>query len=450
VRHEPDAADDAERDGAERDDAAMSRLDAARGSASAVAETTLRSASKVVTDRRWAVTATAMALGFGLFIGVAIGPGASGTLAGAAPGIVEVPASNGGTDEGDGGSGGATGAAAAPSAEAGATSEAPPEAEYASSAPYEPAPLEPLPVEPAPQTPPAEPAPEAPAPEEGEPEPEGQVLEGTVVHPNPAAGSYALAIRGGELVAVHAAKLPPVGAKLSLSVRQLANGTFAEEEKPENEGKASRAGFTGTVTFADSDPAAPAYTVSGRGASVLVRVEPDPSGAAPALPPLGSFATVEVRIGKPPASASALPPADAAAASVLPEAATTSALCDLGAGVQPAQSPKPPQSALWQQKLEVEDVEPSTYLEVAGLVSGICADRSALLLSADDARDGGDDLLLTISPKIDAGRLRAGDSVVATVEVAADGTFTLTGLAGDERTRGADDPRSAQGDLARH
>ena len=41
----------------------------------------LRGAALVVTDRRWAAPLSAMALGFGLFVGVAIGPGAAGTLA---------------------------------------------------------------------------------------------------------------------------------------------------------------------------------------------------------------------------------------------------------------------------------------------------------------------------------------------------------------------------------
>ena len=52
----------------------------------------LRAFSLVVTDRRWAAPLSAMALGFGLFIGVAVGPDAAGSLAGS-PLIVELPAS---------------------------------------------------------------------------------------------------------------------------------------------------------------------------------------------------------------------------------------------------------------------------------------------------------------------------------------------------------------------
>ena len=111
--------------------------------------------------------------------------------------------------------------------------------------------------------------------------------------------------------------------------------------------------------------------------------------------------------------------------------------------------PEPPSSALWQQKMKVEDVPPSTYLEVAGLVSGVCLDRPGLLLSVDGAGDSGKHLLLTPSPELDPKKLRVADSVLATIEVGEEGSLTLTGLASDERVKGADDPRSAQGDLAR-
>jgi hypothetical protein len=403
----------------------------------AIVDTTMRSAAKVVTNRRWAAIATAMALGFGLFIGVAIGPGAAGTLATGGPLIVEVPSSGRGTENEATGGGGETTAAPAPSPGGEeAVEETSPES-FASTPPFEPELVEPAPEEPAPSKQNSSPQTKEPPAEEEEEEPEGQTLEGTVVHTNPAAESYALAIKGGELVAVHSAKLPPAGTKLSLPVRQLANGTFAEDAKPERQGKAGRASFTGTVTFANPDPVAPSYTVSGRGASVLVLVQPDPSGAPPQLPPLGSFATAEVTIGKPPAE-----PAPVAT----PPAPVPAPACTLPA---PPPASAAPKAALWQEKLKVEDVPPSTYLEVAGVVAGLCADQPALLLSADDAGEGAGDLLLQLSPKVDAGRLEAGDSIVATVEVAEDGVLTLTGAASDERVKGADDAKSAQGDLKR-
>ena len=51
----------------------------------------LRWAALPVTNRRWAAPLAALALGFGLFAGVAIGPGATGTLATGAPQVIELP-----------------------------------------------------------------------------------------------------------------------------------------------------------------------------------------------------------------------------------------------------------------------------------------------------------------------------------------------------------------------
>jgi hypothetical protein len=385
----------------------------------------MRAASLVVTDRRWAATLSAAALGFGLFIGVAIGPGAEGGLATPAAQIVEVPDSGGERQVSAGGEAPVVPAPAeAPVAEEPA--QAPPGAAFPSSSPTS-EPVDTAPVETAPSSGPTKPAAE-PAPEDEE---KGQIMEGVVIHANPAAGSYTLTIKGGELVAVHAPKLPAPGVKLSVPVRQLANGTFAEDQKPKREGRASGASLTGTVTSLSSNSAAPGYTVSGRGASVPVSVVPEPSGAVPPPPPVGSFVTVDAAIEKPAAGA--------------PSPAPQAPLCQAPMLAPPSPAP----AALRQRTLKVENVEPSTYLELAAVFSGLCSDRPALLLSADDARDGGSDLLMGLPTGIDPGGLRPGDSVLASAEVGADGSMTLTGIVSDEGIRGADDASSAQGDLAR-
>ena len=51
--------------------------------------------------------------------------------------------------------------------------------------------------------------------------------------------------------------------------------------------------------------------------------------------------------------------------------------------------------------------------------------------------------------EIDASKLKAGDSYLATAELSEDGSLALKGIAGDERSKGADDAGSAQGDLKR-
>jgi hypothetical protein len=370
-------------------------------------DSALRGASLVVTDRRWAAPLSAAALGFGIFAGVAIGPGTTGTLATGAQQIIELPGS-GGEDGQSGGGGGevaSTESAAPPesSGEASGFGEA-----FSSTAPLVTEPSEPLP----PSAP--EPAPK-PVPAGGEEEEEGseeQVMEGTVVHANTAAGSYAMAIEGGELVSVHAADLPEPGTRLSAPLRRLANGTFTEAGELEEEDKvATGVTFRGSVTFADPDQTAPVYTVSGRGSSLLVRVEPDPSGAAPELPPIGSAVTVT-------------------------------------AAIEQSDESRSP-ATLLQGKIEIEPGPPSTYLDLTGIVKEILPETTQLLLSADDNREAEADLTLNVPKGVDASKLEPGDSYLATATVEPDGSLVLSGIISDEHRKGADDSSSAQGDLKR-
>jgi hypothetical protein len=357
----------------------------------AVVDRMLGAFALVVTDRRWAAPLSASALGFGLFVGVAIGPNAAGTLAGATQ-ILEMPtvADEGGATEVEaGGSSGGLGESLA----------------GGGGAPLAETPLAPAPVAPAPPAE-EEPAPEPKPPPDEPTEPESEEeteLKGVVVQANPAAGSYALAIVGGELVPIHARKLPVPGAKLTVLARRLANGTFAEAEPPDRKGRAVQAGFRGVVTYVRPDPAAPAYTVSGRGASLLVHVDPDPSGATPQLPVLGARVTVTAALGE----------------------------------------------GLRQRTVEVEEGEPSTYLDLSGIVQAVLPDTAQLLLSADDADEGEADLTLAVPTAIDLATVQPGHSYLATATLGPDGSFALTGLASDEYTKGADDPTLALGDLRR-
>jgi hypothetical protein len=385
-------------------------------------ENVLRAFSLVVTDRRWAAPLSAMALGFGLFLGVAIGPGAAGSLATGGGQIIAVaPSGDDTTPEAPDHA-----AEAAPSAEpeAPAAEAEPLEAEFT-----EPAPL----LEPNPESPPAEetPAGEEPAPEEtgtGE----AQQLKGVVVHANPAAGSYAMAISGGELVSVHTAKLPTPGEKLTVEAEPLDNNTFAEAER-EKTGTTARASARGVVTYVDSDPADPAYALSGRGSSILIHLPPSPT---PALPQLGAYATVGMGIEQPPPAPEQAPAEPAAGEPV-------------ACAPDPALKPPPaPKRIVIQRTLKAEP-EPATYFDLAGIVSAVCPETGQLLLSADDLRSSEDDLLIVVPSGLRTGGLKVGDSVVATATAEEDGSLTLSGLAGDEGRKGAEDAALAQGDLKR-
>lgn len=366
-------------------------------------DTSARGASLIITDRRWGATLSAAALGFGLFVGVAIGPGAAGTLATGPRQLIELPMLV--DDDGEDHPGAEAGGLATKPSGHSAPLIAGGEASSLESFPA--APLAAAPVEPPPAA--EEPAAGARKPAAGdepaEAEPETTALKGTVVHVNQAAGSYALAIKGGELVPVHTAKSPRAGAKLSVEALQLANGTFAEEGSRKAEGQVSGASFRGVVTFTRPDPLAPAYTLSGCGASLLIEVSADPSGVLPPLPAVGSYATAEVAIE--------------------------------------------PDASLIQRKIEIEPGEPATYLDLSGIYAGLAPETGKLLLSADDTRASEADLLLTVPAGIDTTKLQPGHSYMATATIEPDGSFTLAGIAGDEQRKGADDPKSAQGDLRR-
>lgn len=405
----------------------------------------LQWAALPVTDRRWAAPMAAVALGFGLFVGVAIGPGASGTLAGGVPQVIAVA----GLGEGDDREAGETSfEGGEEEGEEGGfeeTFEAEPEAESS----FESFAEEPLEEAEANEEESSSPA--KPEKEEAEPEEEELLaLSGTVVHVNPAAGSYTVAESSGALSAVHAKTLPQPGAKLSVGVRTLANGTYAEGDAAKKTGTATGAKLEGIVTWVDADPAAPAYAVSKRGVSVLVKVHPDPTGALPVLPALGAYAAVGVEIEKLPGASAETPATpEVAAPAADPVAATP--LCEGALLPAPEALPKVPAAVatLWQTSLDASGV-PFTYSDFAGVLVAVCAQEKTLLLSADDVREAGADLVIAVPPKLNAAKLVPGDSILATADIGPAGELTLKGLASDERGKGADDAAATQGDLVNH
>ncbi len=354
----------------------------------------LRWAALPVTDRRWAAPLAAVALGFGLFAGVAIGPGAAGTLATAPLQVIEMPllaAGGGEAEEDEDGEAGE----AAPIAAAPETAE--PFAEESSFVPVTPLAAE-APEPAGEETPAKGPAPE----EEEEAKPEAQELSGTVVHVNAAAGSYTVAQEGGVMSAVHAGKPPQPGTEIEVPIRSLANGTLAEAGTRRRTGVKKRATLAGIVTYVSADPALPAYTVSNRGTSLLVHVAPDPSGAAPALPALGAYLNVT-------------------------------------AGLDPA-------GLLWQQQ-QSGGGAPFTHADFEGALSAVEAETAHLLVSADDIGESAADLTFSVPPDLDTSALVLGDSVLLSADIGADGALTLTGLASDEHLKGAEDEKATQGDL---
>lgn len=382
-----------------------------------------------VTSRRWSATLLASALGFGLFIGVAFGPvtdrvGALGTQVVAVGGADEAPADPVAT-ESPGTSAGTSGSAGN---DAGSTSTDP------SSAPYDPgvAPdpaetQEPAPVEEEDDDSSDDPPVEG-EDEEEEPDTDAITIAGTVLHVNPLAEDYTLAVRG-ELYGIHADDLPKPGDQLEIGVRALANGTYAEDGDRVQTGTTDAGELNGFVTYVSPDGAAPAYTVSARGASVLVRL---PEGSEQSeLPTLGAFVGAEADID-----------ALEKGAAEEPEFEATTGTC---VREEPAR-PVEPRSELIQSDLEPTGEE-FTYLDVAATVQAICPESGELLLSADGTRQGGADMTAAVPKGIDLGRLEIDQAVLATVEIERDGTLSLAGIASNEGEDGADDSEQLQGDF---
>ncbi len=424
-------------------------------------------ASRVVTDRRWAAPLSACALGLGLFIGVAVGPGAAGGLASGAGQIIRLPAAlfgSGGGDTADTSGGGGSNAPLAALGSPVGNSQTP-----APAAPVAP-PVSPVPFPsatpsvpssgpaPTPPEPPARPKQQHnPTPPKHEPPPKQQTLRGVVVHVNAAAHSYTVAASGGgDLNAVHASTLPEPGTKVKVPVRPLFNGTYAEDGDRSAKGRAESAELTGIVTF--RDPTTDSYTVSKRGISTLVRVRPDGSDSQVPPPDLGSYVDVEVEIESAPAQrARRLRPGKLigaltrllAADRKKPGTATARA-GDAPQDCTPDASPDPPPeiepgASLWQSSIEVKDQ--FTYSDFEGIVIS-CPETRKLVLSADDIREGGQDLTFTAVKRIDLSKLTIGDSVDVTATIGEGGSLSLSGVVSDEGAAGANDSSSGQGDLA--
>lgn len=436
----------------------------------------LKWAALPITDRRWAAPLSAVALGFGLFVGVAIGPGAAGTFATGAAQIIEIPGFGGGaaTGEGKGGSLSQTPESSSGGGSVPATQSAPALPSFAPIASSEGE------GESSEDTTP--PASQKSPPATEEPDGEEETLSGVVLHVNPAAASYTIAGPAGSLDVVHAAKPPQPGARVSVPVRLLANGTFAEAGVRTKSDLRMRASFSGVVTYVDPTPTAPAYTVSKRGVSALVHVHPDPGGAAPILPVVGAFVSVAVDIEKlapglapglasapeapgspPPVAEPVLPatpeeplpvpasPAEAAPAPppTPPDPAPAAPPAPPSCVPDPSLLPPPIQASavLWQRQFKAQGA-PFAHGDFAGIVEAVCPDSAQLLISADDIRESGHDLVFAVPATIGTAKLEVGGSVLATATIGSDGALLLTGLAGDERTKGAEDAKAIQGDMA--
>jgi len=233
-----------------------------------------------------------------------------------------------------------------------------------------------------------------------------------VVHLNPEAASYTLAADDGSLVAVHSRTPPNIGKRVEVDGRRLVNDTYVEEGNREEGASVGRAELDGVVSF--RDPVTGVYTVSGPGVSMLVR------GGVRRIPPeVGERVEVEARIADNPEPLPATTPGEA------------------GCGRAPA-PPKPPRAALEQVGLRRVG-DPATTAEIEAVVEGVCRDSRKLIVSADDVRESGHDIAIAVPDEIRTAKLKPGQVLKLGAEIAANGALTLTSVAGDEGSKGAED-----------
>jgi hypothetical protein len=264
------------------------------------------------------------------------------------------------------------------------------------------------------------------------PKPDYTFISGTVVHKNPVAGSYSIS-SGGSLSAIHAKTLPSFGAKLKVPIRVLANGTFAEAAGRQNKGQATAVRFTGVVTdsrdgLVPGDP--DIYTVSGRGASVLVFAE-DASGITPS-PVVGSLITNDVQFRSASAPVTFPPPAPPGPC--------------VGSGSFP-NPPVFPGKQLWQAGPPTVVPTPVTSAVIETVTQWTCAGRA--VVSSDDIHYSQSNFDLPTSAAVDPNRLPVGEALMASVTIAGGAVTEITGARSDDGAAGADSASTGQGTLAR-
>jgi hypothetical protein len=388
----------------------------------------LRWAALPVIDRRWTIPLSALALAFGIFVGIAIGPTTQG-LGSQMQTVVEVvrppsPSTTASTNTPGGGNNGG-GGQNQPDPEPPSTPTPP-----ADTGPFD-TPSTPPPT-PSPPTPPSTPSPpstpDPPTPPTvpdidddddqsgGDNTPSTTTVNGPVVHVNDFAGSYTVAKSGGKLFSVHAAQLPNVGTIVKVAARVLANGTWTEDGDRDHGDSVGSVDLAGTVTF--SDPRIGAYTVSASGSSILVRVK-----AGVRMPQVGDAVELSARIAD---NLEPVEPVDPGRD---------------GCG-EPPRTSRAPKLTLEQTALTVTGG--ATRTDVEGIVQGVCRKSGSLILSADDLRASGRDIAIAVPNDLRLAQIEVGQVLKIRADVGSSGNLTATRIADDERASGADDESRIQ------
>ncbi len=376
---------------------------------------TLRWAALPVIDRRWTVPLAAIALAFGIFVGVAIGP-SEGLGSQPMSTVVEVvpPPSTVASTHTPGANANhhTNGGDSSPPVTAPPTDNGP----FGEPTPPSTTPPPTTPPPPTTTTPTTSTTTTTTTTTPTDTTPSTASVKGPVVHVNSFAGSYTVARGGGTLYSVHASSLPNMGDVVAVEARVLANGTWAESGDRSRTDGAQRADLEGTVTF--SDPRIGAYTVSAAGSSMLVRVKPGVR-----MPEVGDKVAVTVRIAD---KLDPIEPVDAGRD---------------GCG-KPPKPPKPPKLSLEQVSLEVTAAAATSDLE--GIVQGVCRKAGSIIISADDLRESGRDVAIAVPNDLRLAKIDVGQVLKIRADIGSAGNLTAKKIADDQRASGADDETRIQ------
>lgn len=219
---------------------------------------------------------------------------------------------------------------------------------------------------------------------------------GVVVHRNARAHSFAVALKGGRLVAVHARRAPAVGKVVVVSARRLRNGTFAAR-RVRSVGRSRRAAIRGVVTFVNRRRGV--FTVSSRGASLLIHSRRG-ARVADALPAVGQSVQVEAQIGD--------------------------------------------QGDLEQQTVQSTGSQ-TQNIDLEGTVLAVDTTARTLSVSADDDGQSGQSVTVVVPATINISAFTVGQEVELVVSLQPDGSFLLQGSSGDDNAQQANNPSDQQG-----
>jgi uncharacterized Zn finger protein len=224
---------------------------------------------------------------------------------------------------------------------------------------------------------------------------------GAVVHQNPRAHSFVLTGAGGRLTAIHAGHLPAVGRTVTVTARQLRNGTWRATRVRVGRA-ATHVRIRGTVTYVNS--ARHVFVLSARGSSLLVH-----------------------------------------ARSSLRH--TLRAASDTGMQVGQIVSVE---GELNHDSVDATQVQitggQTSGISLEGTVQAIDTAARTLTVSADDNGQSGAAVTVHVPDSFDLGAFTVGEPVELSATPNADGTYTLEQSSDDTNAAHADNLEQIQGD----